>query len=292
MSFFKRIWSLKQTKITLAVLLIAGILAAAFFFAPGSGKNSAADLEASSGRPEQSSTAGTAHLQAPSETAGASGSSENTISAAGTAGASGSAENTSFAKETSKATNSTKQPENSAASAPPKDEATPPKDKYQTDPVPDGKPQPQEPEDTTVDASKKHSCIISIRCDSILNNMDSLKEGKEWIIPKDGVILADTTVTFSEGESVFDVLQRITREKKIHMEFRNTPMYNSAYIEGINNLYEFDGGPLSGWMYKVNDWFPNYGCSRYAVKDGDKIEWVYTCDLGADVGGGYITGQE
>lgn len=43
-------------------------------------------------------------------------------------------------------------------------------------------------------------------------------------------------------------------------------MYNSAYIEGINNLYEFDCGSLSGWMYKVNEWFPNYGCSRYVLK--------------------------
>ena len=67
------------------------------------------------------------------------------------------------------------------------------------------------------------------------------------------------------------------------MEFVNTPMYNSAYIEGIHNLYEFDCGQLSGWIYKVNGWSPNYGCSRYALKDGDVIEWVYTCNLGIDV---------
>ena len=59
------------------------------------------------------------------------------------------------------------------------------------------------------------------------------------------------------------------------------------YIEGIANLYEFDCGPLSGWMYQVNGWFPNYGCSRYQMQDGDNIAWVYTCDLGNDVGGGY-----
>ena len=74
------------------------------------------------------------------------------------------------------------------------------------------------------------------------------------------------------------------------MEFENTPMYNSAYIEGIHNLYEFDCGELSGWMYKVNDWFPNYGCSRYQLQDGDVICWEYTCDLGVDVGGFYSTG--
>ena len=75
------------------------------------------------------------------------------------------------------------------------------------------------------------------------------------------------------------------------MEFENTPIYNSAYIEGINNLYEFDVGELSGWMYKVNEWFPNYGCSRYQLCDGDVVCWVYTCDLGSDVGGGYSTGN-
>ena len=53
----------------------------------------------------------------------------------------------------------------------------------------------------------------------------------------------------------------------------------------IANLYEFDVGELSGWMYKVNGWFPNYGCSRYLLADGDNVEWVYTCDLGSDVGG-------
>ena len=64
-------------------------------------------------------------------------------------------------------------------------------------------------------------------------------------------------------------------------------MYDSYYIEGINNLYEFDCGSESGWMYKVNGWFPNYGCSAYPLKDGDVIVWCYTCNgLGADVGGG------
>ena len=28
----------------------------------------------------------------------------------------------------------------------------------------------------------------------------------------------------------------------------------------------------------------------YQLKEGDTIEWVYTCDLGVDVGGFYSTG--
>lgn len=164
------------------------------------------------------------------------------------------------------------------------------KDPYQTDPVPDGKPTPVEPENAEI-TDAEYSCTLSISCATILDNLDLCEAEKVELVPSDGWILEPTVVTFYEGESVFDVLQRTCKQQKIHMEFSDTPVYNSAYIEGIANLYEFDVGNLSGWMYKVNDWFPNYGCSRYALKDGDVVEWVYTCDLGNDVGGGMATGS-
>lgn len=144
-------------------------------------------------------------------------------------------------------------------------------------------------EQNTVIPNGELTCTMSIRCDTILENIEWLDKEKVEIVPKDGVILAEKTVVFYEGESVFDVLLRETKSNKIHMEFVNVPIYNSAYIEAIGNLYEFDCGEISGWMYKVNGWFPNYGCSQYQLKSGDKIEWVYTCDLGADVGGQYTT---
>ncbi len=146
------------------------------------------------------------------------------------------------------------------------------------------RPEPVEPEEATVDNSTQLSCTFSITCETILDNMDQCAEGKKVLVPSDGVLLAETTVHFSQGESVFDVLQRVCRENRVHLEASWTPMYNSAYVEGIGNLYEFDVGKLSGWMFSVNGWFPNYGCSRYQLKDGDIVHWVYTCDLGHDVG--------
>jgi len=139
-------------------------------------------------------------------------------------------------------------------------------------------------EQNTVIPNGELTCTMSIRCDTILENIEWLDKEKVEIVPKDGVILAEKTVVFYEGESVFDVLLRETKSNKIHMEFVNVPIYNSAYIEAIGNLYEFDCGEISGWMYKVNGWFPNYGCSSYYLSDGDVIEWVYTCDYGEDVG--------
>ena len=128
------------------------------------------------------------------------------------------------------------------------------------------------------------TCTISIRCATILDHLDELEPEKVELVPEDGWILAPVTVEFTAGQNVFDVLLATVKANAIHMEYQNTPMYETAYIEGIGNLYEFDCGALSGWMYKVNGWFPNYGCSRYAVQAGDVIEWVYTCDLGSDVG--------
>jgi hypothetical protein len=105
-----------------------------------------------------------------------------------------------------------------------------------------------------------------------------------------GYIIASRTVTFTQGETVFDVLQRECRNSGIPMEFSFHPLYNTRYIEGIDNLYEFDGGPQSGWMYSVNGWYPNYGCGAYVLRDGDVIKWRYTCNLGSDIGGANALG--
>lgn len=157
-------------------------------------------------------------------------------------------------------------------------------DEYQTDPVPEGMQNPVEPGEIEVDQEKENTCYLSISCSTILDNIEDLTEGKETLVPSDGLIYAQREISFYEGESVFDILQRETKNNRIHMEYSFFPGFNSNYIEGINNLYEFDCGKNSGWMYCVNGWYPNYGCSRYAVQDGDVIEWNYTCDLGRDLG--------
>ena len=136
---------------------------------------------------------------------------------------------------------------------------------------------PKEPKPVTV--------TLEIRCDTLSSDMSKLENPaiKDYI-PTDGTILAKTTYKGTTDNTVFDVLNTLCRNNDIQLEFSYTPIYESYYIEGINYLYEFDGGNLSGWMYKVNGWFPNYGCSSYYLSDGDVIEWVYTCDLGKDVG--------
>lgn len=170
------------------------------------------------------------------------------------------------------------QPEPAETKAP---ETQPPEERPPADeqPVSEEMPEPAGP--TT--------CTVSISCASLLDHMSDLDAEKVELVPQDGWILAPVPVEFTEGQSAFEVLLNTVKANAIHMEYQATALYDTAYIEGIGGIYEFDCGALSGWMYRVNGWFPNYGASRYGVQAGDTIEWVYSCDMGADVGASGIT---
>ena len=133
----------------------------------------------------------------------------------------------------------------------------------------------------------KLTCTLEIRCDTLLGNLAKMQEGKAALVPEDGVMLEATEVEFTAGESVFDVFRKVLREEKIHFEYVDASAYDSVYIEGIGNIYEFDCGPQSGWMFSVNGIYPGLGCSAYTLADGDVILFNYTCDLGADLGADY-----
>lgn len=130
---------------------------------------------------------------------------------------------------------------------------------------------------------------ISIDCftltgDGLSNLID---ENLAKYVPSDGVILKRTAYQCKAGTSVYEVLSNVCRNKNIQMEATYTPLYSGYYIKGINYLYEFHGGTYSGWLYRVNDIFPNYGCSRYFLEEGDEIVWSYTCAEG-DVPGTWM----
>ena len=122
-----------------------------------------------------------------------------------------------------------------------------------------------------------YTCTFSIVCDELVDSSE-LDENKRELVPVDGYIFAPSEVAFSEGESVFDVLKRVCRENKIHLEYSEMPLYGTSYIEGIANLYEFDAGALSGWVYTVNGESVNYGSSGYKLSDGDTVVWSYTVE--------------
>lgn len=103
------------------------------------------------------------------------------------------------------------------------------------------------------------------------------------------VPLKPTATKVFAGETAFDALKRATDDNGIALSYRQTEL--GVYIDGIAGLYEFDRGPLSGWMYRVNGVFPSYSAASYVLSPNDVVEWVYTIDLGKDTGG-YVDGIE
>lgn len=138
------------------------------------------------------------------------------------------------------------------------------------------------------DSASGSYATISIECKTILDNYDKLDENlkDEKYVPKDGIILAETEYPIDDNDTAFSILQKAVKDKRIHMEFQGAQQNSlgSVYVQGINHIYEFSCGELSGWFYTVNGEFGNISTANYKLKNGDEVKWLYTCDLGADLG--------
>lgn len=88
-------------------------------------------------------------------------------------------------------------------------------------------------------------------------------------------------------DTAFSILQKTGLQYRLG----GSDQYAGVYVAEIEGLAEFDKGQYSGWMYRVNGIFPPFSSSLYKLKEGDYVEWLYTRDLGKDVGG-YIEGIE
>lgn len=129
----------------------------------------------------------------------------------------------------------------------------------------------------TTEKTGNNKITVTINCDTAVNYDNKIR--------KNGTILENYTVYLEDNSTVFDALKTACKENKIQFEYQGSD--SSVYIEGIDYLYEFDCGELSGWEFSVNDDFKNVGCNNCPIKNGDKVKWLYTCDLGADIGNGY-----
>lgn len=97
------------------------------------------------------------------------------------------------------------------------------------------------------------------------------------VVPDDGVILPVADVEVSSGDTVYSVLERVCKENGISLDAGE---YDDVlFINGINGIANFDNGPMSGWVFKVNGTVPDAYAENYQVQPGDIVEWHYTCDF-------------
>lgn len=95
-------------------------------------------------------------------------------------------------------------------------------------------------------------------------------------------LMPPTTISINESSTVLSA--SLDSFNKNQIPFKTGGSGTDTYITSIAGLTQQANGPLSGWLYKVNDVFIDSSPSIYTLKPGDCITWVYTTDLGKDVG--------
>ena len=96
-------------------------------------------------------------------------------------------------------------------------------------------------------------------------------------------IFPETTLYVAKDSTVFEILREVCRTENIQLDYENNSVYGLAYIKGINSIYEYDHGDLSGWMYRVNGELPGIGLGYYKVNEGDVVEILYSKNIGRDL---------
>ena len=80
-------------------------------------------------------------------------------------------------------------------------------------------------------------------------------------------------IEVNSASTAYSVLRELAKQNGKSISTKG--FGSTVYVSGIDGLKEFDHGPSSGWMYKVNGTPPNIGAGAYKVKAGDQVIWYY-----------------
>ena len=110
--------------------------------------------------------------------------------------------------------------------------------------------------------------------------------GKEEYMPDYVTWVATTKYEMDEGDTVYDLWVKATRENRISSIGAEDNYIKTVYAPeslGGYALSEFTNGPRSGWMYTINGSHPGYGLVEQELHDGDRIIFHYVNDYSYEV---------
>lgn len=80
-------------------------------------------------------------------------------------------------------------------------------------------------------------------------------------------------IEVNSSSTAYSVLRELAKQNGKSISTKG--FGSTVYVSGIDGLKEFDHGPSSGWMYKVNGTPPNIGAGAYRLKAGNQVIWYY-----------------
>ena len=117
-------------------------------------------------------------------------------------------------------------------------------------------------------------------CENLLGD-DRADDGLRAAVPDDGLLVPPTEVTVLEGDTAFTLLERVCAERGLALDVQRG--LSGVYVQGIGGVREFDCGALSGWLFRINGEIRSTDSGSVVLQDGDVLEFLYTCELGADI---------
>ena len=105
---------------------------------------------------------------------------------------------------------------------------------------------------------------------------------KSWISvvvtiqPSSGSAWYEGSVKVANGATVEKALRTAADDAGLSLNIKNG--YLRAVTRGSVTLGQFDEGPNSGWLYKVNGKAPNVGIADYELSGGDTVRLYFTAD--------------
>ena len=106
--------------------------------------------------------------------------------------------------------------------------------------------------------------------------------GKSWISvvvtiqPSSGSAWYEGSVKVASGATVEKALRTAADDAGLSLNIKSG--YLRAVTRGSVTLGQFDEGPNSGWLYKVNGKAPNVGIADYELSGGDTVLLYFTAD--------------
>lgn len=112
--------------------------------------------------------------------------------------------------------------------------------------------------------------------------------GKSWISvavsiePGSGSAWYSGSVRVAEGATVEQALETAAAQAGLILNIKDG--YLRAVIRSGVTLGQYDEGPNSGWLYKVNGKAPNVGIADYRLNGGETVTVYYTADYTKESG--------
>ena len=124
------------------------------------------------------------------------------------------------------------------------------------------------------------TATLTVSCENLLGD-ERADDGLRAAVPDDGLLVPPTEVTVLEGDTAFTLLERVCAERGLALDVQRG--LSGVYVQGIGGVREFDCGALSGWLFRINGEIRSTDSGSVVLQDGDVLEFLYTCELGADI---------